>query len=77
MMQRERSSSESRKTEPSLTFHPEFASDEADVVLACKESTLHFRVHSFTLKSTSAFFQTMFSLPQYALSNTSCCPHDL
>lgn len=65
MMQREQSGSDPCKAEPSLKFHPDFSSEEADVVLACKESTLHFRVHSFTLKSTSGFFQTMFTLPQY------------
>jgi len=64
MMQREVTSTESSKKQVPLNFHPEFSSEEADVILACKESTLHFRVHSFTLKSTSGFFQTMFTLPQ-------------
>jgi hypothetical protein len=58
--------SDSNDKEPlSLTYHPEFSSEEADVILAAKESTMYFRVHSFTLKSTSGFFNTMFSLPQY------------
>ncbi len=47
-----------------MKFHPDFASEEADVILACKESELYFRVPSFTLRSTSGFFATMFTLPQ-------------
>lgn len=64
-MQRDVAANEPTKQQPSLKFHPDFSSEEADVILASKDSALHFRVHSFTLKSTSAFFQTMFTLPQY------------
>jgi hypothetical protein len=64
MMQRDVAANEPTKQQPSLKFHPDFSSEEADVILASKDSALHFRVHSFTLKSTSAFFQTMFTLPQ-------------
>jgi hypothetical protein len=44
-------------------FHPQFCSPEADVILGAKDGTL-FRVHSHTLKTTSVWFRTMFSLPQ-------------
>jgi hypothetical protein len=44
-------------------FHPLFSSLEGDVTLGAKGGTL-FRVHSFTLKTTSGWFRTMFSLPQ-------------
>jgi BTB/POZ domain len=44
-------------------FHPLFSSPEADVILGSKDGTL-FRIHSFTLKTTSLWFRTMFSLPQ-------------
>ena len=46
-------------------FHPLFASPEADVILGAKDGVL-FRVHSFTLKTTSLWFKAMFSLPQKA-----------
>src|SRR5262245_31508299 len=44
-------------------LHPLFASPEGDVVLGAKGGTL-FRVHSFTLKTTSGWFRAMFTLPQ-------------
>lgn len=44
-------------------YHPLFSSPDADIVLGSKDGTL-FRVHSFTLKSTSGWFRTMFTLPQ-------------
>ena len=44
-------------------FHPLFSSPEADVILGAKNGVL-FRVHSYTLKTTSVWFRTMFSLPQ-------------
>ncbi|KAF9528523.1 hypothetical protein CPB83DRAFT_854308 [Crepidotus variabilis] len=47
-----------------LKIHPDFSSEDANVTLAAKESKMCFRVHSFTLKTTSGFFRTMFSLPQ-------------
>ncbi|PPQ98420.1 hypothetical protein CVT24_004099 [Panaeolus cyanescens] len=47
-----------------LKYHPEFSSQEADVILASKDAKVYFRVPSFTLRTTSGFFQTMFSLPQ-------------
>ncbi|KDQ49166.1 hypothetical protein JAAARDRAFT_43071 [Jaapia argillacea MUCL 33604] len=51
-------------------YHPLFSSPEADIVLGSKSNTL-FRVHSFTLKSTSGWFRTMFSLPQHPSSPSS------
>jgi len=48
----------------SLNFHSEFSSPEANVVLAAKDAKVYFRVHSHTLKTTSGFFRTMYSLPQ-------------
>jgi len=53
-----------------LHFHPDFSSPEANVVLAAKESKMYFRVHLFTLKSTSGFFRTMYSLPQSSMSDS-------
>ncbi|KAF8870329.1 hypothetical protein BD779DRAFT_1614192 [Infundibulicybe gibba] len=47
------------------TYDPEFSSKDADVVLTSKEGVL-FRVHSYTLRTTSGFFSDMFRLPQCA-----------
>lgn len=43
--------------------HPLFSSPDGDVNLGSKDGTL-FRLHSYTLKTTSGWFRTMFSLPQ-------------
>lgn len=51
------------KFTPVPQYHPMFNAPEADVVLAAKDGIL-FRVHSFTLKTTSGWFSSMFSLPQ-------------
>ena len=53
-----------RKTQ---SYHPRFASPEADIILRSTEDTL-FRVHSYTLRTTSGLFQTIFSLPQPKVS---------
>lgn len=45
-------------------IHHLFADPDGDTVLGAKGGTTFFRVHSFTLKTSSAFFRTMFSLPQ-------------
>jgi hypothetical protein len=45
-------------------FHPLFSSPDAEIVLASKGATLYYRLHSYTLKNASRFFQTMFTLPQ-------------
>jgi len=49
----------------SLKFHPDFRSFDGNVVLAAKDATMYFRIHSHTLRTTSGFFRTMYSLPQY------------
>ncbi|KAI0093217.1 hypothetical protein BDY19DRAFT_922717 [Irpex rosettiformis] len=49
--------------DPVPKFHPLFDSSEADVVLGSHDGVL-FRVHSYTLKTTSGWFKSMFSLPQ-------------
>ncbi|KIY50374.1 hypothetical protein FISHEDRAFT_39617 [Fistulina hepatica ATCC 64428] len=45
------------------SFHPLFSDPGADIVLASKGGSTRFRVHSWTLKTTSGFFRQMFSLP--------------
>ncbi|KAH9945683.1 hypothetical protein B0H21DRAFT_425073 [Amylocystis lapponica] len=50
-------------TSSNLIYHPLFSSTDGDVVLGSKDGIL-FRLHSFTLKMTSGWFRTMFSLPQ-------------
>lgn len=50
-------------------FHPLFSSSDGDIILGAKGGTL-FRVHSYTLKTTSGWFRTMFSLPQKSTSAT-------
>lgn len=47
----------------SKKFHPEFSFPDADVILRSFEGTL-YRIHSYTLRTTSGLFSTMFSLPQ-------------
>ncbi|EKM54218.1 uncharacterized protein PHACADRAFT_257912 [Phanerochaete carnosa HHB-10118-sp] len=49
--------------EPVPVFHELFNSPNADTVLGSKDRVL-FRVHSYTLKTTSGWFKDMFSLPQ-------------
>ncbi|KAI0812543.1 hypothetical protein BC629DRAFT_1280729 [Irpex lacteus] len=48
---------------PAPKPHPSFDSPEADVVLQSHDGVL-FRIHSYTLKTTSGWFKSMFSLPQ-------------
>ncbi|KAF8893938.1 hypothetical protein BD779DRAFT_1467525 [Infundibulicybe gibba] len=50
------------------SFHPSFLSPEGDAVLAANGGKVLFRVHSFTLKTTSGWFKTMYSLPQKPLA---------
>ncbi|KAF8197994.1 hypothetical protein BJ912DRAFT_952754 [Pholiota molesta] len=54
----------SRSSLASLTYHVAFSSPEANIILAAKDAKVYFRVHSHTLKTTSGFFRTMYSLPQ-------------
>jgi len=51
-------------------LHPLFSSSDGDIILGAKGGTL-FRVHSYTLKTTSGWFRTMFSLPQKAVPTPS------
>jgi hypothetical protein len=44
-------------------FHPFFSSSDGNIILGAKGGTL-FWVHSYTLKTMSGWFRTMFSLPQ-------------
>jgi len=50
-------------------IHPLFSSSDGDIILGAKGGTL-FRVHSYTLKTTSGWFRTMFSLPQKSTPTT-------
>jgi hypothetical protein len=50
------------------SIHPLFCSPEADVVLGAKGGPF-FRVHSYTLKTTSGWFRAMFSLPQSTMTS--------
>lgn len=45
-------------------YHPSFTTSDGDVVLGSKDGIL-FRVHSFTLKTTSGWFRAMYTLPQH------------
>jgi hypothetical protein len=51
-------------------LHPLFSSSDGDIILGAKGGTL-FRVHSYTLKTTSGWFRTMFSLLQKSAPATS------
>ncbi|KAL4074338.1 hypothetical protein V8B97DRAFT_1930603 [Scleroderma yunnanense] len=55
---------------PETTTHPAFGSPDADVVLVSKD-LMQFRVHSFTLKTTSGWFRSLFSLPRPPRSGVS------
>lgn len=52
-----------RADESTPKYHPAFSFADADVILRSNQGTL-YRVYSFTLRTTSGFFATMFSLPQ-------------
>ncbi|KAF5378071.1 hypothetical protein D9615_007497 [Tricholomella constricta] len=52
-----------RSVVSSKKFHPEFSFPDADVILRSFEGTL-YRIHSYTLRTTSGLFDTMFNLPQ-------------
>ncbi|KAF7315279.1 BTB domain-containing protein [Mycena indigotica] len=58
------SSVKSELEEIHIEFHEDFNSPDGDIVLAARDSTLFFRVHSFVLKTTSSWFRAMLSLPQ-------------
>ncbi|CAL1707859.1 unnamed protein product [Somion occarium] len=44
-------------------YHPLFSSPDADIALGSKDGIL-FRVHSYTLRTTSGWFHDMLTLPQ-------------
>ncbi|KAF7791921.1 hypothetical protein EIP86_002947 [Pleurotus ostreatoroseus] len=52
---------------PSGSTHPSFAADDADIVL-CSQDGVHFRTHTLVLRLGSAWFRTLFTLPQAASS---------
>ncbi|KAF7298158.1 BTB domain-containing protein [Mycena chlorophos] len=56
--------SESENDSSGFRFHKDFASQDGDIILAARDSTCFFRVHSFVLKTTSAWFRACLSLPQ-------------
>lgn len=60
-MDTEPSSESSVKKEDA--FHSLFSSPDADVILGASDHTL-FRVHSWTLKTTSGWFRSLFSMPR-------------
>ncbi|KAJ7027707.1 hypothetical protein C8F04DRAFT_1113919 [Mycena alexandri] len=45
-----------------LPYHSAFADSDAEIVLASSEGTL-YRVHAYTLRTTSGIFKTLLSLP--------------
>jgi hypothetical protein len=54
--------------DPDSHFHPLFSNVDGDTILGAKGGSVLFRVHSYTLKTTSGWFRTMFSLPQASQS---------
>ena len=52
---------------PPGSTHPSFAADDADIIL-CSQDGVHFRTHTLVLKLGSAWFRTLFTLPQGASS---------
>ncbi|KAG2355914.1 hypothetical protein BDR07DRAFT_1364724 [Suillus spraguei] len=49
-------------------FHMSFSSLDADVILGAKDHTM-FRIHSWTLRTTSGWFRSLFSMPQQSLAS--------
>jgi hypothetical protein len=45
-------------------YDPAFAEDDAKIILQSSDDTL-YRMHSFTLRTTSGFFRAMLTLPQH------------
>ncbi|KAI0633329.1 hypothetical protein C8Q77DRAFT_1114350 [Trametes polyzona] len=70
---------EDQKTDIELSnggFHPLFSSPDGDIVLGSKDRVL-FRVHSFTLKTTSGWFRAMYSLPQRSATTLDLPPETI
>ncbi|KAI0661185.1 hypothetical protein C8Q70DRAFT_1052292 [Cubamyces menziesii] len=57
-------------------LHPLFSSEDGDIVLGSKDRVL-FRVHSYTLKTTSGWFRAMYSLPQRSATVTDVPPETI
>lgn len=51
------------------SVHPAFDSPEADIIIVSRDLTC-FRVHSFTLKTTSGWFRSLFTLPRPVSSSS-------
>lgn len=51
------------------SVHPAFDSPEADIIIVSRDLT-YFRVHSFTLKTTSGWFRSLFTLPRPVSSSS-------
>lgn len=49
-------------------LHPAFSFQDADVILATRDAKLFFQVYSSTLKTTSGFFRTTYSLLQWVFN---------
>lgn len=49
-------------------FDSEFSDENADTVL-CSADRIHYKVSSYTLRTTSGFFSAMFSLPQAGITS--------
>ena len=56
---------------PPGSTHPSFAADDADIIL-CSQEGVHFRTHTLVLKLGSAWFRTLFTLPQSPLPSPLC-----
>ncbi|KAJ7647574.1 hypothetical protein FB45DRAFT_202919 [Roridomyces roridus] len=63
------SESDEPSKSPAPKFHPQFCSEDGDIVLTSKDGT-QFRLHSYVLKTTSSWFRAMLSLPQGQESRT-------
>ncbi|KZP02332.1 hypothetical protein FIBSPDRAFT_852303, partial [Athelia psychrophila] len=44
-------------------YHPSFSEEDATIVLTSSDG-INYRIHPFTLRTTSGFFRDMISLPQ-------------
>lgn len=60
---------ENATRDPQSRAHPDFASEDADVML-CSQDNITFKVHSIILKMSSGWFRATFSLPQTMASST-------
>ena len=54
---------------PSHSYDPAFAEEDANIILQSSDATL-YRMHTFTLRTTSGFFRAMLTLPQHESAST-------